>query len=98
MRFSRPSKATNRRRIRPPRPAAGSRWPASAATRSALQFEAVFGYDPSDPRESVVSSIPQALAMMNGPRLNLAIRAVDRDTVLGRLLEDIPSNELLVDE
>jgi hypothetical protein len=61
-------------------------------------FETVFGYDPSDPRESVVSSIPQALAMMNGPRLNLDIRAVGRDTVLGRLLEDTPDNEQLVDE
>jgi len=63
-----------------------------------MAFEGVFGYDPSDPRESVVSSIPQALAMMNGPRLNLDIRAVDRDTVLGRLLEDIPDDELLVEE
>ncbi|MCI0334150.1 MAG: DUF1549 domain-containing protein [Planctomycetes bacterium] len=61
-------------------------------------FESVFGYDPSDPRETVVSSIPQALAMMNGPRLNLAIRAIDRETVLGRLLEDAPSDELLVEE
>jgi hypothetical protein len=61
-------------------------------------FEAVFGYDPSDPRESVVSSIPQALAMMNGPRLNLEIRALDRDTLLGRLLQDIPSNKLLIEE
>ncbi len=34
--------------------------------RSASQFEAAFGYDPSDPRETVTSSIPQALAMMNG--------------------------------
>ncbi len=61
-------------------------------------FESVFGYDPSDPRETVVSSIPQALAMMNGPRLNLAIRAIDRETVLGRQLENTPSDELLVQE
>lgn len=61
-------------------------------------FEAVFGYDPSDPRESVVSSIPQALAMMNGAKLNLDIRALDRDTVLGRLLDDIPSDKQLVEE
>jgi len=61
-------------------------------------FEAVFGYDPSDPRESVVSSIPQALAMMNGARLNLEIRALDRDTVLGRLLDDIPNDKQLVEE
>ena len=39
-------------------------------------FEAAFGYDPSDPRETVTSSIPQALAMMNGARINLAVRAV----------------------
>jgi hypothetical protein len=61
-------------------------------------FETVFGYDPSDPREAVVSSIPQALALMNGPRLNLDIRAVGRDTVLGRLLEDTPDDQLLVEE
>lgn len=63
-----------------------------------IAFDGIFGYDPSDPRESVVSSIPQALAMMNGTRLNLDIRAVRRDTVLGRLLEDIPEDALLVDE
>ena len=51
------------------------------------QFEAAFGYDPSDPRETVTSSIPQALAMMNGVRINLAVRAIDDETVLGRLLE-----------
>jgi hypothetical protein len=61
-------------------------------------FEDVFGYDPSDPRESVVSSIPQALAMMNAPRINLAIRAVGSETVLGRLMAEIPSDPLLVDE
>lgn len=61
-------------------------------------FDGIFGYDPSDPRETVVSSIPQALAMMNGTRLNLEIRAVGRDTVLGRLLEDIPDDSVLIDE
>ena len=50
-------------------------------------FEVAFGYDPSDPRETVTSSIPQALAMMNGVRINLAVPRVDRETVLGRLLE-----------
>jgi hypothetical protein len=61
-------------------------------------FEGVFGYDPSDPRESVVSSIPQALAMMNAPRVNLAIRAIGSETVLGRLMAETPSDPLLVDE
>ena len=62
------------------------------------QFEAAFGYDPSDPRETVTSSIPQALAMMNGVRINLAVRAVDEETVLGRLLSEIDDNGALVDE
>jgi hypothetical protein len=61
-------------------------------------FELAFGYDPSDPRETVVSSIPQALAMMNGVRLNLAVRAIGDKTVLGRLLEEIPENEPLIQE
>jgi hypothetical protein len=62
------------------------------------QFETTFGYDPSDPRETVTSSIPQALAMMNGVRINMAVRAVDRDTVLGRLLDEINDNKSLVEE
>jgi hypothetical protein len=61
-------------------------------------FEIAFGYDPSDPRETVVSSIPQALAMMNGVRLNLAVRATGRDSVLGRLLEETKDDGALVDE
>jgi hypothetical protein len=62
------------------------------------QFEAAFGYDPSDPRETVTSSIPQALAMMNGVRINLSVRAVDEETVLGRLLSEIDDDRALVDE
>jgi hypothetical protein len=62
------------------------------------QFETTFGYDPSDPRETVTSSIPQALAMMNGGRINLAVRAIGRETVLGRLLGEILENEPLVEE
>jgi hypothetical protein len=61
-------------------------------------FEVAFGYDPSDPRETVVSSIPQALAMMNGVRLNLAVRATGRDSVLGRMLDQIKDDGALVDE
>jgi Protein of unknown function (DUF1549)/Protein of unknown function (DUF1553) len=62
------------------------------------EFETTFGYDPSDPRETVTSSIPQALAMMNGVRINMAVRAVGRDTVLGRLLDEIGDNKSLVEE
>jgi Protein of unknown function (DUF1549)/Protein of unknown function (DUF1553) len=74
----------------------GGQYGRNATVRNA--FEAAFGYDPSDPRDSVTSSIPQALAMMNGTRINLAIRAVDRDTVLGRLLKDVKDNDALVEE
>ncbi len=43
------------------------------------QFDDTFGYDPSDPRETVAGSIPKSLAMMNGPRINQAVRARPRD-------------------
>jgi Protein of unknown function (DUF1549)/Protein of unknown function (DUF1553) len=62
------------------------------------QFEVAFGYDPSDPRGTVTSSIPQALAMMNGVRINLAVRAIGPESALGRLLEEIPENKPLVEE
>jgi hypothetical protein len=68
----------------------------NATVRTA--FEAAFGYDPSDPRESVTSSIPQALAMMNGVRINLAVRALESQTVLGRLLKEVKNNEDLIVE
>jgi hypothetical protein len=61
-------------------------------------FEVAFGYDPSDPRETVVSSIPQALAMMNGVRLNLAVRAAGSETLLGRLFDQIKDDGPLVEE
>jgi hypothetical protein len=61
-------------------------------------FEVAFGFDPSEPREAITSSIPQALAMMNSPRLNLAVRAIGDETVLGRLLEQIDDNSALVEE
>jgi hypothetical protein len=61
-------------------------------------FENAFGYDPSDPRETVTSSIPQALALMNGVRINQAVRAVGDETVLGRLLYDIEEDDALIEE
>ena len=38
-------------------------------------FNAAFGYDPSDPRDSISATIPQALARMNTPQLNVAVLA-----------------------
>lgn len=61
-------------------------------------FQVVFGYDPSDPRGAISRSIPQALAMMNGARLNLAVQSFSDDTILGRLLNDIEDDEMLIYE
>jgi len=61
-------------------------------------FQLVFGYDPSDPRETISRSMSQALAMMNGANLNLAIRAVSDNTVLGRLLDGIDDDEMVIHE
>jgi hypothetical protein len=68
----------------------------NASVRQA--FEVAFGYDPSDPRETVVSSIPQALAMMNGVRLNLAVRAAGPGTMLGRHLDQVKDDDALIAE
>jgi len=61
-------------------------------------FEVAFGYDPSDPRDSVNASIPQALALMNGVRINLAVRATGQDSMLGRLLAAYDDNKVVVEE
>ncbi len=82
------------RRGRPPE--AGKPYGQNATVRRG--FEAAFGYDPSDPRETVVSSIPQALALMNGVRINLAVRAIGRETMLGRQMDEVKDNGALVEE
>jgi hypothetical protein len=43
-----------------------------------FQFQSVFGYDPSTPRDEVQGSIPQALALMNGGLVNGALSGVVR--------------------
>jgi hypothetical protein len=62
------------------------------------QFDAVFGFDPSDPRETVASSIPQALAMMNAPGINQTVRGQNRATTLGEMIAQIPNDEALIAE
>ncbi len=51
-----------------------------------LVFNVAFGFDPSVEKEAVSASIPQALALMNTPQINNAVRA-GRRTMLGELLE-----------
>ncbi|HRX77586.1 MAG TPA: DUF1553 domain-containing protein [Pirellulaceae bacterium] len=55
-------------------------------------FNAAFGYDPSQPREEVGSSIQQALAIMNAPFINQSINA-RRSDGLGAILRDNPDDE-----
>ncbi|MEM6331406.1 MAG: DUF1553 domain-containing protein, partial [Planctomycetota bacterium] len=62
-----------------------------------LVFNAAFGYDPSVQRDTVSASIPQALAMMNTPRINQAAAATRR-TMLGRLIAQTPRDDALIDE
>ncbi len=63
-------------------------------------FNVAFGFDPSEPRETITSSIPQTLAMMNTPQINAAISVGNRrrPTSLGKLLADIEDDELLTSE
>ncbi len=88
-----PDAATNRRG----RPG-GKKLPYGPNASVRQAFEVAFGYDPSDPRESVNASIPQALAMMNGVRINLAVRAVGQETMLGRLLENTSDDRAVIDD
>lgn len=60
------------------------------------QFNAVFGYDPSSPRDEVVGSIPQALILMNSPVVNGGINA--QRGMLSKLLSQIKKDDDLTVE
>ena len=60
-------------------------------------FSEAFGYDPSQRRDEITGSIPQALVMMNSPAVNGQISAT-RNTGLARMLRNIPDDEALVHE
>jgi hypothetical protein len=61
-------------------------------------FGAVFGYDPSDRREEISGSIPQALLLMNSPLVNQAIHARRPDHDLGRLLAETRDDDDMTGE
>jgi hypothetical protein len=60
-------------------------------------FAQVFGYDPSERRDEVAGSIPQALVLMNSPMVSAFMRAAP-GTMLGRVLRDVDSDEDLTVE
>ncbi|MEM8943774.1 MAG: DUF1549 domain-containing protein [Planctomycetota bacterium] len=61
------------------------------------EFAALFGYDPSEPREGISATIPQSLALMNGDQLNRYINP-RKPNALRKLLADIDDNESLIVE
>jgi hypothetical protein len=62
------------------------------------QFAAAFGYDPSERRDEISGSIPQALALMNSPMMGLAMSSVRRKAGLGKLLTEVKDDKELVTE
>ncbi|MDA1051715.1 MAG: DUF1549 domain-containing protein [Planctomycetota bacterium] len=60
-------------------------------------FNIAFGYDPSDPREEVGSSIQQALAIMNAPFINQSINARRPDGLGATLRENSDNEDALVE-
>jgi hypothetical protein len=71
------------------------------AARNATNFRRRFGetffYDPSDPRETVAASIPQALLLMNSPSLQQRISG-ERPTWLASLLAETDDPEQIIAE
>ena len=70
----------------------GGRFPSSPR----FQFNTVFGYDPSQRRDEVSGSIPQALVLMNSRLLSQSINGRDKNTALGKLLAESSDNEEVV--
>lgn len=63
-------------------------------------FNVAFGFDPSAPRETITSSIPQSLAMMNQPQINHSLSAGSRrrPTSLGKLIANVEDDDMLTSE
>jgi hypothetical protein len=56
------------------------------------QFNETYGFDPSEPRESIAGSIPQALALMNSPQVAGSLKAKGRN-FLSTLLGEVKDND-----
>jgi hypothetical protein len=62
------------------------------------QVNETFGFDPSEPRDEIAGSIPQALFLMNSSSLAKAIKGRRPDTALGKLLASTPDDRAVVSE
>lgn len=65
---------------------AGKAQPYSGQRGARGTFTQTFGYDPSNPRDEVTGSIPQALALMNSPQIGSQINGRNKNTMLGKLI------------
>jgi hypothetical protein len=63
-----------------------------------LLFAAAFGYDPSDRRDEITGSIPQALLLMNSPLIGRAVNGHNKNTDLGKLLASVADDDDVVVE
>ncbi len=80
-----------------PRPKAARGYKnANADPRGRLNL--AFGYDPSERRDEIAGSVPQALLLMNAPEINAAISAKRPGTSLSKLLVEVPEDQALVEE
>ena len=70
---------------------AKAKGPAFLRNNPRVQFNVLFGVDPSTPPDDVLGTIPQALFLMNGPQVNKAIEARP-GTMLGQILLAHPDN------
>jgi hypothetical protein len=61
-------------------------------------FAAVFGYDPSERRDEVAGTIPQALTMMNSTFFAGLLDAKSSRTGLGKMLNEIKDDRALISE
>ena len=58
----------------------------------------MFGYDPSERRDEVSGTIPQALTMMNSPLFSGLINGRTSRTGLGKMLAEIKDDKVLISE
>lgn len=72
--------------------------PRAAANSPRGQVNQVFGYDPSDRRDEVSGSIPQALFLMNSDGINRALHARNSHSALSLLLDREAKDENVVFE
>ncbi len=61
------------------------------------KFAAIFGFDPSDPREDIGATIPQSLALMNSSEVNRYVKP-NKANLLNHLLREIDDEESLIVE